>query len=500
MQLDLVTSFSAASLGVSAVGEGMALVVAGGIARMIYSEAELNAAMSLSLGAVSAPGSGYVTQQSLGAPTPADALDPGHSIAFQDSGGIVRAFMFDAHAGMLTASVLDASGLPGVAQVVSTTIGALTGVETFVLMGGATGDLAVLSTWNTPGLEVFHLSNGGALAQISAIADTAKSYVANVSDTASMTIAGQNYLLTLSSLENGITSYAVDASGTAALVDSLGTHDGLWVSGPAALQVMQLAGITYAVIASTGSSSLSVVRVNDMGCLFQTDQVIDDLTTRFAHPEVLDSFTMNGRSFVVSAGTDAGITVMELLPDGRLSAFCTTAFEAGAGLYDVTGLQVAVNGTTVNIFAVDDHADRVQEFALSLAGLGGMIAARFATTTGSASGDLILGTAANETLLGQGGDDWIHSGGGNDVMTGGSGADVFAWDAASLHGRITDFELHSDRIDLSDWGHVYTLSALSITSTANGAIIGLNGHDVTVVSATGHPLSAADFVDGDFLF
>ena len=500
MQLNLVTSYSAATLGVSAVGEGMALVVAGGIARMIYSEAELNAALSLSLGAVGAPGSGYVTSQSLAAPAPTDALDPGHSIAFQDSGGIVRAFMFDAHAGALTASVLDAGGMPGVAKTVSTDIGALTGVETFAIMGGATGNLAVLSTWNTPGLELFHLGSTGALAHIDAIADTAKSYVAKVSDTASVTLGGQNYLLTLSSLDTGITCYAVDGAGVATLNDSLGTHDGLAVSGPAALQVMQVAGTTYAVIASTGSSSLSVVRVNDMGCLFQTDHVVDDLTTRFAHPEVLDSFTMNGRSFVVSAGTDAGITVMELLPDGRLSPFCTTAFETGAGLYDVTGLQVAVNGTSVNILAVDDHADRVQEFTLSLAGLGGMIQARYATTTGSAGGDLILGTAANETLLGQGGDDWIHSGGGTDVMTGGAGADVFVWDAASMHGRITDFELHNDRIDISDWGHVYTLSALSIKSTANGAIIGLNGHDVTVVSATGHALTAADFVDGDFLF
>ncbi len=498
VQINLMANFMAATLGVSALGDGMALIVAGGIARLIYSEAEVNRAMSLSLGSLAAPGSGYATSASLSAPVPFGNLDPGAAIAFQAAGSQVRAFVFDSHLGLLTSSLLDGTGLPGTPTTVVTSIGGLRGVETFAVMGGASGDCAVLSKWNTAGLQVFHLNSSGSLTLTDTITDSAKSHVGNVSDTASVTLAGQNYLLTLSSLENGITSYAIDAADRASLVDSLGNRDLLAVSGPAALQVMQVGGASYAVIAATGSSSLSVVRVNDLGCLFQTDHVVDDRSTRFAHAEVLDSFTLMGRNFVVTAGTDAGITVMELLPGGILSHFATGVFETGAGLAAVTGLEVAVSGTTASIFVVDARADRVQTYDLSLANLGGVIMATNGTAIGTAKDDLILGRAATDTLQGGAGDDLIRSGGGADAMTGGAGADRFVFAATSDNLRITDYEAHIDKIDLSDWGRVYTKDALSITATATGAVISLNGHDVTVVA--GHSLSAASFQDSDFLF
>ena len=499
-QINLVSSFSALSLGVDAVGDGMALIVAGGTARLIYSEDELNKAMSLSLGAVTSPGSGFVSAQTLSVPSVIGTLDPGRSIAFQTSGTVVRAFLFDSHLGALTSTVLSATGVPGVARVVSTDLGALKGVETFAIMGGAGGDTAILSTWNKAGLEVFLLNDDGTLDHRSRVEDTEKSYVANVSDTAAIKIKGQEYLLTLSSLENGITSYAVDGTGAVTLVDSLGNRDMLSVSGPAALQVMQVGGVTYAVIASTGSSSLSVVRVNDMGCLFVTDHVVDDRTTRFDHTAVLDSFTMNGRAFVVTAGTDAGITVMELLPNGTLQHFTTGVFETGAGLFAVTALEVAVSGTSVRIFVVDARADRVQQFDLSLDGLGGVIRPVANVATGTAKDDLVLGTAGAETLSGGGGDDWIHSGGGADLLNGGAGADVFAFGAGSDNARITGFELGRDRIDLSDWCHVYSASALTFTPTATGCVISLNGLDITLIAADSRPLLAASFADADFLF
>ena len=498
VQVSLVASYSAATLGVGSVGDGLALIVTGGTARLVYSEADLNRAMSLSLGAISAPGSGYVSSQSLAAPIDIGNLDPGRAMTFQVSGSLVRAFLFDSHTGVLTATVLDSAGQPAAAVTVSTSIGSLRGVETFAVMGGATGDSAILSTWNKPGLQIFQLSASGTLTYLDKIDDSAKSYLGNVSDTASVTLGGQTYLLTLSSLENGLTSFAVGADDKATLVDSLGNHDLLAISGPTALQVLNVAGLTYAVIASTGSSSLSVVRVNDRGCLFQTDHVVDDLATRFAHTAVLDSFTLMGRSFVVTAGTDAGITVMELLPDGTLSPFATGVFETGAGLFAVTGLEVAVTGTTASIFVVDARADRVQKFDMILTSLGGIVTASAGQAMGTVRDDLIWGTAADETLQGGAGHDMIHAGGGADVMTGGLGADRFVFAATSHDLRITDFELHTDRIDLSAWGRVYSASALQITSTSTGAVISLNGHDVTLIA--GQRLTAADFLDSDFLF
>ncbi|MEO8241604.1 MAG: hypothetical protein ABI832_04785 [bacterium] len=498
MQIDLAYTYTAARLGVSGIGRGFALLVAGGTATLIYSEADVNEAKSLSLGTVNAPGSGYVTHQALSAPIQAGNLSPSEGIAFQDTGNSLREYVFDSHLGKLMSADLDSAGRPGASQTVTTDHGALKGVETFTIMGGATGDRAVVSNWNNAGLEVYHLNANGSMTQMDTVADTEKSYVGNVSDTATVTVGGRDYLLTLSSLENGITSYEVDRKGRAAMVDSLGSHDGLYVSGPVAVQTMAVEGVTYAVLASTGSSSLSVVRVNDQGCLYVTDHVVDDLTTRFDHTEVLDTFTMNGRSFVATAGTDAGITVFELLPGGHLAPFVTQSFETGAGLYDVTGLEVAVNGTTASIYVVDAHADRIQKFDLDMSDLGGVIHAKGGLTTGTSHADLVLGTGADETLQGWAGDDQIYAGGGADVLQGGAGSDVFVFNAASNHCKISDFDLHIDLIDISDWGQVYTKDALTITSTAKGAVIELIGHDLTV--EVGHSLKAADFHDSDFIF
>lgn len=485
-------------LGVQSLGEGVALIVTGGTARLIYSEADINRAMSLSLGPVDATGSGFASVQSLAAPKPVSNLDPGHGFAFQTDGTTLRAFVFDGHMAALTSSLLGSTGQPGPSTIVSTNQGALIGVETFAMLGGAGGTLAAVSQWNTEGVKLFKVGDNGALTATDQITDTAKSHVANISDTATVTLGGQIYLLTLSSLENGMTSYAVAANGKAALIDSLGTHDGLCVSGPAAMQVTQRDGISYAVIASTGASSLSVVRVNDMGCLFATDHVVDDRNTRFDHTQVLDSFTAAGRSFVVTAGRDAGVTVMELLPGGQLQHFATGVFETGAGMVGVTGIEAAVTGTTVTFYVTDARADRLQTIEMSLATLGIQVNPSAGLAIGTGKADLIWGGSANETLQGGAGDDFIFSGGGADVMSGGAGADVFVMAETSDNGRITDFDLHTDQIDLSSWGRVYTAAALTITATSSGAVISLNGHDVTVVA--GQSLTAASFIDSDFVF
>jgi Ca2+-binding RTX toxin-like protein len=241
-----------------------------------------------------------------------------------------------------------------------------------------------------------------------------------------------------------------------------------------------------------------VVRVNDMGCLFQTDHVVDDRATRFDHTAVLDSFTAAGRSFVVTAGTDAGVTVLELLPDGHLQHFATGIFETGLGLAAVTGIEVAVNGTTVSIYVTDATASHIQKIDMSLATLGSQIDAHGTLTTGTAKADLLWGSMASEPLQGGGDDDFIFSGGGADVMAGGEGADLFVLATTTDNARITDYTPHIDHIDLSAWGHVYTAAALTITPTTTGAVLSLDGHDVTLVA--GQALTAASFLDSDFVF
>ncbi|MBC7739063.1 MAG: hypothetical protein H7245_18035, partial [Candidatus Saccharibacteria bacterium] len=187
MQLNLSTVYTAQALGVASFGDGLALIVAGGMVRLIYSEAEINRAMSLSLGATTAAGSGFVTVQSLSAPQAASNLQPGQGFAFQTDGDTIRAYAFDSHLGALTSAVLGSTGQPGPSQTVITNQGALAGVQTFTMLGGAGGNHAAVSQWNIEGLRLFAVNGNGSLTGTDMVMDSAKSYVANVSDTASIT-------------------------------------------------------------------------------------------------------------------------------------------------------------------------------------------------------------------------------------------------------------------------------------------------------------------------
>ena len=498
MQIVLSATFGLSTLGLTSVGDSLALYLNGGTGYLLYDNGTSNGVVALSLGAVSNAGSGYMTPTDL-ASASFTSLQPGIGLTVQVAGSVTRLFSYDA-SGTLMAQVIGANGLPGAATAAVADGGTLSGVGTFEILGGATGTQAALSFGQAPGLEIYGLSASGVLTQQASVADTAKSYLGNVSDTLSLTVGGSAYLLTLSSLEGGITSLAVNASGHASLIDSLGTIDGMALSGAAAMQAVAVAGTEYVVIASTNSSSLTVVRINDMGCLFATDTVYDDASTRFYHPEVLDAFTWAGRSFVVSGGTDAGLSVFEMRPDGQLTPFATGVFETVTGLGAITGIEAAVSGSAVDFYVVDASNQKVLDYGMDLSATGGMIMAAGGTTTGSSLGDFIWGGSGAQTLNGGAGDDWIFDGSGADSLTGGSGADVFLFAADGAGDKVTDFELHKDRIDVSDWGRIYSAASLVITQTTTGATIAWGNETITLTSADGKAIAASSFTDGDFIF
>ena len=500
MQPSLTATFTAAQLGIAQISDGATLIVQGGTAQLVVCGQAANQTQSVGLGAVLSPGSGFFITQSPPASADWAMVQASNNMALQMSDSANRMFLFGADSRPMTMSLLSAQGQPGSAVAVQSSQGALVGVTTMAMVPDAQSGIAALARKLVDGFEVYSISGTGFLTLTDSVADTAKTYVRQVTDTAALSIDGQSYLLTLSAQENGLTSYAVDAAGHAALVDSLGPRDGLAIAGPQAVQSVTLGEVTFAVLASVTSNSLSVVRVNAMGCLFEVDHVVDDLDSRIRGASALDIFQIHGRSFVIAGGSDAGLTTYEILPDGTLCQMDSAAFEDANNLGNIASIDTAVNGNWLQIFVTEQSGTRVLQYGADYSELGYLYRAVGGVANGGALDDRVLGGAGNDTLTGGSGADWLGDGAGVDRLSGNKGADVFVFAQDGNTDTITDFEAGTDRIDLQAWGRIYSHDVLNITATATVAVISYGDETIIITSAKGLtiPLNAWD--DGDFIF
>ena len=367
------------------------------------------------------------------------------------------------------------------------------GATQFVATGGGAGGPAGLNIYEVQGTTLVHRDT---------VADHIKVTIGDIADLITVTVGGTDYLVAGSTKDGGISTFTVGADGMAHLVDAIGVKEGLWLSGLDSLTATEADGITYITVASTNSGSLSVVRINPMGVLFVTDHITDTLNSRFAHVDAIDSFTVNGRGFVIAGGSDDGLTLLEIMPDGRLLEHDSIANQAGWTLENITAIKAAVFGAEVQVFAAGSRTSGIMQFTIPTDTLATAINGD--NTNNSLSGsyldDLIFGGAGDDKLYGRGGDDVLFGGDGMDKLYGGTGADVFIIDGGPSQDQIRDFELGLDRIDLSRWGMVYHPSDLTITSQADGATIDFGNLSLRVWTDDGNSLTIADLTVDSFIF
>lgn len=490
VRLQAVAIYTSLGAGFDYIADGLAVVQSGGYLRLLFAARSDNRLSMLSLDNAAPPDTAAP-----GAPVIGSA--GGADIVVQDSSATDRVYVFSSHDGLLRHASLDPTGQPGLTNGTLTDQGYLFGVTAMEIFERGPTDIAVIAQRNVPGLRLFSITEGGGVTLLSTLRDGPKSYLGDVADLAGVKVAGRSFLLAASALENGLSLFEIGPDGGTRFVDAIGAADGLPVAGPSKLQAVTVGGTQFVVVGATLSSSLSVLRVNEMGVLFVEDHLIDSRETRFDHLIALDMFTHAGRVFIAAAGTDRGLSVIEVLPDGSLSHLISHALEAGGGIGTVTGVETAIIGTSAAIFLTDAGGDRIHHFALPLADLGGLVIAQGGSASGSERDDRIMGSSRTDTLQGGAGDDFVHDGGGNDLLLGGAGADVFVFVRDGTPDHIGDFQDGTDRIDLSDWGRIYAASALDITRTPTGAVISYGTETLTITKTSNGALT---LTDADFLF
>ncbi len=306
-------------------------------------------------------------------------------------------------------------------------------------------------------------------------------------------VSGQEVLLAASAEGPGLISFRLGSDGRPNEVDRVAASDGLQIATPTVLTTARVDGQDYALIGAAGTGSISVVALDGAGALRVTDQVNDDLATRFQSIAALEVAMLSDRAFVLAGGGDDGLSVLELLPGGRLLHRATLADPGGTALTDITSLSVVAQNDDLIIFATGEGAGGITELRFDPGVLGVTLTAQAqgGALAGGDGGDVLVGADGDDDLAGGAGDDILIDGAGQDRMWGGTGADVFVFRRDGAADRVMDFELGTDRLDLSDLGRAYTIDAFDLRAEPNGLTIGFGGEDIRLIAADGRAIDPA---------
>ncbi len=359
----------------------------------------------------------------------------------------------------------------------------------------------VASQWGGSGFMSFEIRNDLTVGYKNTFEDTETAHIGAVSDLVGIEAYGRTYFFAASTLEDGVTSYWMGQWGNIKERDSEDASTGLYLSEPTVMETVVVDGIAFLIVGGSGSSSLSVMKVNVWGGLFQKDHVLDDRDSRFDGVTALEVFSVGDRSFLLAGGADDGLTLFEVAPGGYLIELASIADDVGMTLSNVSDIEVVVFGNEVQVFVSSASEPGVTQLTLDLGDLGAMITGWMEadTLTGTAADDILMGYDGDDVISGGDGDDIIMDGAGADLLTGGAGADRFVFSDEARLDRVTDFTPGEDVIDLSSYDMLYGVDQLTFVQKDYGVLIEF-GEERIALETEGGQLLVGDLSADDFLF
>lgn len=297
----------------------------------------------------------------------------------------------------------------------------------------------------------------------------------------------------------GVTTYRIyPDTGQIQQVGRIGQDNGLGVGEPTDLSILHAHGQTWVILTAAQSQSVTVLKMAGNGKLSVADHMTDTLGTRFADAQAVASFEVDGQAFVVVGGTDGGLTLMSMMPDGRLIQRTTLEHALGLGLENITQIEAQVTDDQVNLFISSSLTEGVTQFSLPTDDLGQHLQGA-GLVQGTSGNDLLRGTGTGtDRLEGRGGDDVLYASDTDTRLNGGDGADRFVLRPVAATYVIEDFQPGTDVLDLSMFPMLRSPLQLNYSITEDGAVF-QHGETVVIVDAVGGgPLAAGDIWDGGF--
>lgn len=342
----------------------------------------------------------------------------------------------------------------------------------------------------------FAISDNGSLSQAMQVADTTATYAAEVMALGSTEVMGSTYIISASQTEKGVSVYRMDGT-TLVNTGNAGVNEGLGIMTPTAMEVIDINGRSFVLLASAPSDGLgqsgaiTVMELAQDGSLVATDHIIDTALTRFGSVQSLEVVEADGRVYVAAGGGDDGLSLFVLMPHGRLQLLSTISGDAG--LENVSSMAANFSNGMLQMYVSSEVERGVTQIAADVSNHGIVVEGDHGggTIMGTAQDDILIGGAGNDSIVGGTGDDLLEDGLGVDTMHGGNGADIFILRSDFTHDVIQDFQPGSDRLDLSAWPMLYDPASIGYTATATGAILSWRGETLEIFTRNGATLSMA---------
>jgi Ca2+-binding RTX toxin-like protein len=350
-------------------------------------------------------------------------------------------------------------------------------------------------------ISAWQIHDDGHLTAVNGLKSGLEAAPSGVTDISTVHVGGQDYVLAITDGNDALALYKVKSSGNWEQQDNIAWDDFLGFSNPRQVETLVIADHAFAIVGSFGSSGLSVFEITAQGRLVPTDFVMDAPGTRFANVSHIASTSRGDMGFVVVAGGDDGITLFQVLPNGRLLHLGTLADSLTTTLSNVSALDIAVSGDmlVVAVTSAIETGVTLIEVSLNDQGQTVMAGTSGGVTNGTAGDDVLVGAAGADLLFGGLGDDVIIDGDGSDQMTGGAGADTFVLTPDQRPDTIMDFQPGQDRLDLSGWTFLRNTGQLDIVSRSYGADISFHGETLQLRTDNGQSLSRATILGWDVL-
>ncbi|MFT4716256.1 MAG: serralysin [Paracoccaceae bacterium] len=382
------------------------------------------------------------------------------------------------------------------------------------------GSFLFASQSGESGIKGYKFGDNLSLSYMAATADDLTTHLGDVSAMATMQILTRSFLFVASSFDAGVTSLQIKNNGTTYLRDSVDPQDGTGFSLTTVIETATVCGRNYLLMGSAGSDSIGVFHVSNKGILTETDYKQDTLLTRFSGVEAIETLTYGSRVFVLAGGSDDGISLFELHPDGTLFLLESISDQLDTSLQNITSITAHVFNGQVQVFVAGSGEAGITQFSLDLGQLGDLFLGEKTGDTlvgglgddvvdggrgkdilsGGMGDDLLLGGNGRDVISGDAGDDRLIDGIGRDTMTGGAGADVFVFCQDGVTDKVTDFTLGVDKLDLSGFDMLYHYSALDIVNKSWGFLISVQGELMRLYSSDSQSSDNSEFSQDDFIF